>query len=225
MRRSRGFTLVELLVVIAIIGALVALLLPAVQSARATARSAVCKSQLRQIGVAILRYCDGHGGELPEWWHSGKVKGERSWLSTLGPALENVDAVRICPEDKQADDRLRNRATSYVINNYLTTTKDVDEDSVRNLRQIGATSRTIAIMEIADALPPEPKYEHTHATDWFAPINVQDGVVYQEVEREVQVDRHADAAHYLFLDGHVETVPAAQIAAWCEDNFDFAKPQ
>jgi prepilin-type N-terminal cleavage/methylation domain-containing protein len=61
MNRPRGFTIVELLVVTAIIAVLVAVLLPAVQTAREAARLTQCKNNLRQLGLALQSHESAHG--------------------------------------------------------------------------------------------------------------------------------------------------------------------
>ena len=87
---SGGFTLVELLVVIAIIGALVALLLPAIQSAREAARRTQCVNNLKQFMLAVQNYECARGrfprGAEPPGWGGSMFFGLHV---TLLPYLEN----------------------------------------------------------------------------------------------------------------------------------------
>lgn len=60
-----AFTIIELLVVIAIIAILAGILIPILGTAREQARRAVCRSNLKQIGVAITMYSDQYNGQMP----------------------------------------------------------------------------------------------------------------------------------------------------------------
>lgn len=62
----RGFTIIELVTVAAIVSVLAALLLPALASARESARKSACASNLRQIGQAMWMYMDDFGGVMPD---------------------------------------------------------------------------------------------------------------------------------------------------------------
>ena len=102
----QGFTIVELLVVIAIIGVLVALLLPAVQRARESARSTQCKSNLRQIGLALDQYVDKQGprGKFPDAAEFPTVTPALLPLyKVLGGHVEDDREVFHCPSDRMFD--------------------------------------------------------------------------------------------------------------------------
>ncbi len=90
-QHRRGFTLVELLVVIAIIGILIALLLPAVQAARESARQTQCQNHLKQIALAIQNYHAAQGNFPPgatQFSLDSNSHGTHSFLVTILPYLE-----------------------------------------------------------------------------------------------------------------------------------------
>lgn len=116
MRQVRhGFTLVELLVVIAIIGILVALLLPAIQAARESARRSQCVNNLKNIGLAVHNFTDSYktfptGGQcynpdVPNQTHEGgrplgPKKQAMSWSFQILPYLEEASAYGVATSEQ-----------------------------------------------------------------------------------------------------------------------------
>ncbi len=249
MRKQCGFTLVELLVVIAIIGVLVGLILPAVQAARAASRRAECANNMRQIGLAVHQYCDVHDGRFPFVVHGKDRLGrtltrEDSWIYSLAPFVEKVDAIRLCPEDLPRIEKLQETLTSYALNGYLREPDAIEaglpapivaqmekdnEGLIDSFQKLPETHATILAFEgVADSL--NLIIDHVHSWDWFSEENLRrngptERSVWQDVTKEVAVDRHqGTTANYLYADGHVAAIAVEQISQWCDEGQNFSKP-
>jgi prepilin-type N-terminal cleavage/methylation domain-containing protein/prepilin-type processing-associated H-X9-DG protein len=137
--RQRGFTLIELLVVIAIIGILAAMLLPALNKARATAKRASCLSNVKQIVLACTMYANDDDEQLPIAvvynWESPTyvVNADRSQVTNffqdvIGPDIANIPghitqvfkcpAAKILPDLYGSDLLTASNACDYRYNCY-----------------------------------------------------------------------------------------------------------
>ena len=105
---KRAFTLIELLVVIAIIAILAAMLLPALSSARESARKASCQSNLKQLAFGVLSYVDDQAGYLP----AGNTSGGDSYLRWYVQVGKYVNTHND-PTDKGV--QIGNNSTAYLI--------------------------------------------------------------------------------------------------------------
>jgi general secretion pathway protein G len=102
--QKSSFTLIELLVVIAIIAILMAIMLPSLKKAQATARLVGCSNNLRQMGVGNYSYTSDYNGFVScnGSWYSGiapYIEGGKEWSESTMAPKNDPGCIWSCPED------------------------------------------------------------------------------------------------------------------------------
>ena len=214
-RRPSGFTLIELLVVIAIISVLAGLLFPVFAKARSRARASTALSNLKQIGAALHMYTADYDEHLPNRWPRFEYKvfywrvDGRDLPSLLKPYVKN-SAVWYSPEDR----RSKKGVTSFALNAELAPGWP--------LAKIGRPAEAIYLTDRTDldVLGHGPDDDPPDEYFWWkfcnpsldrGPADLPRPYDDLMVATQISPRRYAgDVAAYLFLDGHVQTLPFAK---------------
>lgn len=221
MDKRRGFTLIELLVVIAIIALLMAVLMPVLGKVRKQAWGVVCKSNLRQIGLAAEFYADAYDNYVPRGL-SGSQQ-DPPWFELFMPFLKerkssqgdyrNVKMYR-CPSypDKR-------QTVCYVINAWRskysgppTGTSPADNDPTKLTR----LKQRMETVYLADNSYHTPQLRPVITNDKDPALDLCDVRIDQDLTlrpddtlnpfRRVAAERHRRGANMLYFDWHVERV-------------------
>ncbi len=194
----RAFTLLELLVVIAIIAVLASILFPVFMSAKESARTAKCASNLRQMGVAVLLYLDDNGGKFPPDSHNDNIH--------LIVKLQKYSKAKLlfrCPSDKSKNFERplpgyrSRRLSSYGSNFYMTPLADGESfDGTHGYTDISLFAQPAKTIYIAE-MKENSVADHFHPAYWSLGLRDPE---YDGLGIRV----HGDKSNYLFLDGHVK---------------------
>ncbi|MCU0315224.1 MAG: prepilin-type N-terminal cleavage/methylation domain-containing protein [Fimbriimonadaceae bacterium] len=234
--RDLAFTLIELLVVIAIIAILAAILFPVFSSAKEASKKTADASNMRQIATALLMYANDNDGGTPGSMHNSGGNVQRAWVFALSPYTTKVDELRVSPADPKGRERVRLKATSYVLNGYITDLTgmeeaiEIKEGMTRSLDGLPRPSETMLMWVIAFSVSPKTYDDHVHSYFWFESTNpetrwaniiseIQPGVFHRQSS-----DSTKGSANHVYADSHVKNLPASKLRGWAIEGFDFAKP-
>jgi prepilin-type N-terminal cleavage/methylation domain-containing protein/prepilin-type processing-associated H-X9-DG protein len=212
----RGFTLIELLVVIAIIAILAAILFPVFAKARENARMASCKSNMKQIGLALAMYTQDYDETYPtSIGPDATTLGNRTRvysLERIAPYIKN-DGIFRCPSDMPSPGRqIVNTAGNGIARTSYYPVGGGSTGSAQwgvlmsppvALAAVAAPADTVAVTEQRGGTGGDPSGAGTDAHCDRGSATPTGTANSGDAINNVTV-RHNEGAHYLFADGHVK---------------------